>query len=198
MAKRYRKPPRVSAERRRHNLRPTADSAALPGTKILFERRRPGPGYRHVLSKSDIARFIALLPDWDELSRGLEGIVLMPGEADLEGMCFETWVAVFAWRRELWDYYQASYLEHPRPSITRLGVPVEPGGGGGLVMKWTEGTVRAYQLLDVLLHELGHHHDRMTTRAQEHVCRGEPYAERYAARYADRIWGAYISEFGLT
>ena len=65
-------------------------------------------------------------------------------------------------------------------------VPFEPRDGG-LVAKWTEDTVRAYQRLDVLLHELGHHHDRMSTRRQREIARGEPYAECYAELYADRI-----------
>lgn len=150
-----------------------------------------------MLYKSDLQRFIGLLPDWDELSRGLDGIVLMPGDPDYDGMCFETWVAVFAWPRALWRHYDGSYLDHPRESITRLGVPIEPRGNGTVIAKWTEETVRAYQLLDVLLHELGHHHDRMTTRAQKHVSRGESYAEQYAARYADEIWNACGAEFGL-
>lgn len=189
--------PRVKTGRRRHHFEPTVDAAALPGTHVLFERRRPGPGYRHVLRKSDIQRFIGLLPDWDELSHGLEGIVLMPGDPRYEGMCFETWIGVFAWTRELWHCYDRGYLDNPRESITRLGVPFEPDSSGLLIAKWTKDTVRAYQLLDVLLHELGHHHDRMTTRRQKHASRGESYAEEYAVRYADQIWDAYSAEFGL-
>lgn len=77
----------------------------------MFERQRPGKGFRHVLRKSDIERFIALLPDWDELSRGLDGIVLLPGDPEYEGICFETWVGVFAWDRDLWHYYDRSYLD---------------------------------------------------------------------------------------
>jgi hypothetical protein len=56
-------------------------------------------------------------------------------------------------------------------------------------------SIRAYQLLDVLVHELGHHHDRMTTHSQCHPARGERYADAYATRYAERIWHAYCTEF---
>jgi len=48
-----------------------------------------------------------------------------------------------------------------------------------------------------LLHELGHHHDRMTTKSKRTASRGEGYAERYALAYADRIWESYLNEFGL-
>jgi hypothetical protein len=74
--------------------------------------------------------------------------------------------------------------EH-RPVLARLGVPVEPTD-----------SARAFQLLHVLLHELGHHHDRMTTRAGRYSCRGEDFAEHYSRRYAERIWGRYLDEFG--
>jgi hypothetical protein len=121
----------------------------------------------------------------------------MPGDPRYERMCFDSWVGVFAWNRALWHLHDPSYLENPRESISRLRIPIEQGSDGGLVAKWTEETVRAYQLLDVLLHELGHHHDRMTTRAQKEIPRGESYAEQYASRYADRIWDAYLAEFGL-
>jgi len=65
-----------------------------------------------------------------------------------------------------------------------------------VIVRWTETTAKAYQLLHVFLHELGHHHDRMTTRSRSTAARGEPYAETYAERYADRIWDAYEAEFG--
>jgi hypothetical protein len=64
-------------------------------------------------------------------------------------------------------------------------------------LEWTESQARACQLLHVLLHELGHHHDRMTNRSKTRAARGEPYAERYALRYEAGIWDAYLQEFGL-
>jgi len=50
--------------------------------------------------------------------------------------------------------------------------------------------------MHVLLHELGHHHDRMTTRSQVDAGRGELYAELYANKYMDRIWEDYVRVFG--
>lgn len=188
--------PRVKTGRRRNRWARTLDGTELQGTSVLFECRRPGRGYRHVLRRSDIERFISLLPDWDELSDGLDGIVLLPGQSGYQGWCLETWVGICAWERHLWHYYDRSYLDHPRESITRLGVPVEPRPEG-LIMRWTEDTVRAYQLLDVLLHELGHHRDRMSTRSKKDSARGEPYAEQYASCYATQIWDDYCAEFGL-
>ncbi len=52
-------------------------------------------------------------------------------------------------------------------------------------------------LLHILLHELGYHHDRMTTKYKQRSSRGERFAERNAINFADRIWESYLEEFGL-
>ena len=51
-------------------------------------------------------------------------------------------------------------------------------------------------LLDVLPHELGHHHDSLTTRSKR-VGRGEPYAEEYARRTLETVWPLYRDRFEL-
>jgi hypothetical protein len=78
--------------------------------------------------------------------------------------------------------------EH-RDVFDLLGVIVEERAGGYWLVKWTEGRARAFQLLHVLLHELGHHRDRMTTRSRQGAApRGEAFAETYARQYESRIW----------
>lgn len=176
------------------NQRYTPGAEILAGTSVVLERHRPGKGYRHVLRKDDVERFITLLPDWDELAIGLETVALLEGRDDIEGIYGHGWIGICAWSRALWHQYERSFLEQPRPSILRVGVPIQDDGER-LIGKWTEETIRAYQLLDVFIHELGHHHDRMTTDSQRTVARGERYAEEYATRYADAIWDAYCAEF---
>jgi hypothetical protein len=56
---------------------------------------------------------------------------------------------------------------------------------------WTEPQARAFQLLHILPHELGHHHDRITSRQQHTLGRGEPYAERYANQVLETLWPSY-------
>jgi hypothetical protein len=86
------------------------------------------------------------------------------------------------------------YVEEHRDIFDRLGVPIEPGDEG-YVLGFTEVTLRAYQLLHVFLHELGHHHDRMTTRSQRRSSRGERFAEQYARTHGDQIWSRYFELF---
>ena len=56
---------------------------------------------------------------------------------------------------------------------------------------------RAYTLLHVFLHELGHHHDRMTSKGQKSTKRGEPYAEAFALRHFHLLFQPYFRRFGV-
>lgn len=167
----------------------------------LVVRERPGRGHRHLLNRRHIHAFLELLPDWEELSRGLNAIVLATAEDETAGWHDVGTVAICAWDEGLWQPLDPEFYEDHRDIIARLGVEAEAREddyGGHVVVKWTEPTIRAYQLLHVLLHELGHHHDRMTTPARpDRPPRGEPYAEAYARRYEDLIWEAYVDRFGL-
>jgi hypothetical protein len=160
-----------------------------------IDRARPGAGCRHLLRKADVERFLALLPDWDELSRGVDVILLAEGGGSM-GWYQDGLVAVCAWERELAWESDIKWLEEHRTELERLGVPIERRRKGLRWLGWTERTAKAFQLVHILLHELGHHHDRMTTRSRRECARGESYAERYALEHADRIWDAYVAEFG--
>ena len=167
--------------------------------QISIERERPGEGHRHLLGKRDIARFLELLPAWDSLSEGLRAIVLARAEPDTAGWSTPGVVAVCAWNRRIWEWCSRDFYEAHRDVYDRLGLDVERvrDGWGGYLLKWTESQARAYQLLHILLHEFGHHHDRITNRSGWQVARGESYAERYALEHEALIWDAYLREFGI-
>jgi hypothetical protein len=90
--------------RRKNNWRHTPSCYDEPRDAPGIERQRPGEGYRHLLLKRDVRRFIGLLPDWEELSRGLSAILLAPGDRRCYGWHRPGIVAVCAWGRDLWDY----------------------------------------------------------------------------------------------
>ena len=64
-----------------------------------------------------------------------------------------------------------------------------------VVCRFTEEQARAFMLLHILMHELGHHFDHIT---QKHIdaSRGEVYAERFATSRFDQLFPAYIRIFG--
>ncbi len=180
---------------KKNNREWTANYYNTPQPMPLIDRQRPGKGYRHVLMQRDVKRFIGLLPDWNELSQGLNAIVLAPGERFLNGWHTRGVVAVCAWENDLWiDYAQSHFYDH-KDVFERLGISHSPLENG-ILCHFTESQARAYQLLHILLHELGHHHDRMTTKSRTRPSRGEPYAETYALQYEAQIWTRYQEAFG--
>jgi len=169
-------------------------NTASPRPEVI--RKRSGKGYRHLLRQKDVYDFIGILPDWNELSQGLNAIVLAPGEWDRFGYHRRGVVHICAWERDLWIAITEGCFEKERDICERLGVPWERERGD-VVCRFTESTARAHQLLATLLHELGHHHDRMNTKSKIRASRGESYAESYAKKYAELIWESYIEVFGL-
>lgn len=175
----------------------TPDCYNTPQSRPLVHRRKPGAGYRHLLRERDIERFIGLLPDWPELSRGLSAIVLAPGDPDTCGRHRPGVVEICAWERDLnlAGLCPLWLKAHGGDLLKQLAEPGRPGDHDRVVRRLAEWTIRAFQLTHILLHELGHHHDRMTTRRQLDSCRGETYAEQYSLRYSRRIWNAFLNEF---
>jgi hypothetical protein len=181
---------------KKNNWAETPDHYTADQPLPVVDRRRPGAGYRHLLKQRDIEEFIAILPQWDELSVGLNAIVLAPGEDDAMGWHEPGVVAVCGWNEELWwaDTIPEFVHDH-REILELLGVIVERQDER-LVTKWREEQARGFQLLHVLLHELGHHHDRMTTRSQRGAARGEAFAEEYARLHEARIRNEYLRRVG--
>ena len=146
---------------------------------IVIDVLRPGRGHRHVVRKRDVEAFIELIPDWAELSRGLSAVILDEG-GDCDGYyAAGRVIAICAFERDLVVDRDAEYVRAHAGIFERLGVETEPHAEGALV-HFTRGTARAFLLLHVFLHELGHHVDRMTTRSRHDCARGEPFAEAFA------------------
>lgn len=173
-------------------LAPVPDPAGLP-----VIRDRPAPGFRHVLRRCDVVSFLELLDDWSDLGRGLDSIRLAGGEPDCFGWYEPGQVVVGAWPRSRTILLDEAWVEESRPVLERLEVPIEGLGGGRRRLEFDDAAARGFLLLDVLLHELGHHHDRMHTRSQYECSRGEPYALDYAERRTEELWDRYAAAFGI-
>jgi hypothetical protein len=194
------------------------DYRTLPQEEIRLDRRKPPYGSRHLITIAQLRRFIGLLPDWDEVAVGLDAIVL-DSATDCAGWCGPGVVAICAWEHDLWDWWSAEMVQEHGHILDLLDVdrvPIEQSAEhretsehlaalgirltkpiGDVELRWTEAQARAYQLLHILAHELGHHHDRITTRAGRNIGRGEPYAEAYANRVLEQVWPLYGRMFEL-
>jgi hypothetical protein len=157
--------------------------------------QKPTAGHRHILTRSDIARFIRLIPDWDASSNGLRAIVLAGARDNCDGWYREGVLAICAWTDHMtWDLDIPWYQAH-RGLFGRLGVDIEIDRRE-ITCHWTDATVRAYLLLHVFLHELGHHVDRVASGAAGRFPGGEEWAERFAFEYETLVLERYVSEFG--
>jgi len=175
------------------------DYYAWTQAEIRIDRRDPGLYSRHLITVAQLREFLELLPDWDELTIGLDAIVLDTCREDAMGWCSPGVVAVCAWEADLWqeDVYRWWVDEH-RDVLDTLEVECERRDDRRYdVIRWTENQARAFQLLHILPHELGHHHDRMTNRSKLRAARGEPYAENYAIRVMNEVLPIYSTRFDL-
>jgi len=178
---------------RKNRVRPTGHEG------FVLDREAPGRGFRHVVTKRDIQAFIEIIPEWQRFSERLERIVLAAGCSD-DGSYFfyhreETGaIHLHAWKEDLWVEFSRKYFNEHQKIFERLRVSFDRKK---LIVfcRFTEGQARAYMLLHVFMHELGHHHDRMNQKHLDSTI-GEDYAERFANSRFDQLFPDYIRRFG--
>jgi hypothetical protein len=176
---------------RKNNHEPTRGLVDPLRGHPVVARERPGRGYRHVASQRDVHAFLEILPDWPDLAVGLSAIVLAPGDPWVDGRHDRGVIELCAWNADLVRTHDRPHYDEHREIFERLGVPCEPAKPGWVVCHFDERSARAFMLLHVLTHELGHHHDRMTTRSRAHAARGEAYAEAFARQQEALVWERY-------
>jgi len=170
-------------------------------------RVRPDKGYRHVVSKKDIHDFTDLIPDWINICEGSESIILDSGDLDYDGLYSHyrqddtgtIWLS--AWQKDLWVEFSNDYYQEHRWLIKIFGVvsdrKIEVGKEQESVYwlcYFSESQAKAFVLMHIFLHELGHHVDKF--RSKKRNSSGEEFAENYADRRFHEIWPAYIDWFG--
>jgi hypothetical protein len=170
-----------------------------PQDEIRLDKLPPGPGYRHLVTLDQLRAVIHMLPDWEQVAVGLDAIALAPGCLPVEGRYFTGHgvIDIYAWPRRLWDHAaDADYVADHNRLFDLLGVEYRKNHLG-YEIRWTAAQARAYQLMHILPHELGHHHDLITSRRKRDIGRGESYAEEYASKVLDEVWPAYVRQFEI-
>ena len=166
----------------------------------VLDRESPGRGFRHVVSKRDVQAFIDIIPGWEGLSERLERITLAARSDDCDGahefFHREETGAIYlnAWPEDLWVELRAGYFDSHQQIFERLGVSYDRMAD--IVMcRFTAVQARAFTLLHVFMHELGHHYDKVH---QKHLgaSKGEDYAERFANSRFEQIYWQYVMVFG--
>lgn len=173
----------------------TADYWTSEQKDIQIDSEKPGKGYKHFLKIRDIKMFIDMLPNHDEIDTKFRAVLLAEG-GDADGWYYNGVIAICAWEKSMTRVMNLWYFNEHKDILDRLGVRYEKSGRD-MACYFTENQIKAFQLLHVFLHEIGHHHDRIHTKSQLECSNGEPYAENYALEYEDIIWNKFFETFQL-
>lgn len=143
-----------------------------------------------------------LIPEWDGISQGIEKILLAAGDTSYDGL-YEYFhrektgiIHLPAWYADLWQVVDDRYFTDHRDIFDKLGVAYDRHRDGW-ECRFTDSQARAYMLLHVFMHELGHHVDRMRSKNRNSTPRGEPFAERFATDRFYHLYPLYVDLFGL-
>jgi hypothetical protein len=109
--------------RRKHRDRSGADYR--PTSQFRIDRVRPRPGYRHFVTASDVMAFVHLLPDWPELTIGLQRILLDRNPFS-QGWYTPGTVALCNWPERAMDFFGGEFFHQHAATFARLGVPCHP------------------------------------------------------------------------
>jgi len=169
-------------------------------TGCVLDRESPDRGFQHVLTKADLQAFIDIIPEWDRYSERLERIVLARPDASHDGMHLfyhreESGVIhLYAWSEDLWVEMAQPHFHAHRHIFDRLGVRHDIRAESACCY-FSKAQARAYTLLHVFLHELGHHFDRIQQKHRS-ASQGEAYAEHFANSRLDQLLPRYEQIFG--
>ena len=166
----------------------------------VLDRESPGRGFRHVVSKRDLQAFIDIVPGWHRYSERLERIVLASRSDGCDGAHEfyhrEETGAIFlhAWYEDLWTDLTLPYFNSHQQIFKALGLSYDRRENC-VTCRFTEPQARAFLLLHIFMHELGHHYDRIH---QKHLdsSKGEDHAERFAISRFEQLFPAYVRVFG--
>jgi hypothetical protein len=180
---------------RKNNHTPTGQEG------YVVDRERPARGFRHVLKKKDVHDFTDLIPNWPKHSIGLEAIILAAGDSEWDGLYrFYSreqtgMIRIAAWPDSLLTVSDYEFIENHDRCLNAFGV-VRNRVGTKWHCQFTEAQARAYSLLHVFLHELGHHIHRTHGRRRTKPGDGESFAENYANEAFEAIWPSYVRRCG--
>lgn len=182
----------TAQKKNRHTLTPNYWNTYQDDIQIDIQN--PGKGYKHFLKKRDIKQFLKILPNREEIDIEFDAVLLAYGRYDTDGWYRNGVIGICAWSKEMTEEYSLGYFNAHKDIFDRLGVQYEVKKDY-VICHFTENQIKAYQLLHILLHEIGHHHDRISTKSKRRCARGEGYAESYALKYERIIWDRYFEHF---
>jgi hypothetical protein len=173
----------------------------LTGDRGYFIRKEPAArGFTHVVSRNQLREFLKIVPGWPEVADRLDAIVLTGGSTGYFGYhsVFRhsnlAMIALCAWEKNLWKTFGYDFYRDNRRVLDALGVDCRMDFHS-VTARFTVAQARAFSLLDVFMHELGHHQDWLRRRGRG-LPDKEKIADGYAARHFEQLFPIYCEKFG--
>ncbi|MCH2209132.1 MAG: hypothetical protein MK132_25155 [Lentisphaerales bacterium] len=167
--------------------------------EILVEKERAGKGYKHLIRKQEVYDMFKIIPEWKKLAYGLDGIVL--GQGSKHSLGYYNWsvITLHAWETEIiWDNVSESFIEEHQYIFDMLGITYGASHEKGYYrVEFAEDSAKAFSLIHVFLHELGHHVDKMTSKRRMYCGRGEAFAEAWANERLAEVYRNYCKFYRL-
>jgi hypothetical protein len=165
----------------------------------VIEKTPAGRGYMHVVSPKQLREFIEIIPDWQMLSRHLECITL-GGGSDNAGLYYpherrrtgRIWL--YAWEKNLWSEVCKDWLTDHRHILDAIGATYFIKLDSA-ICRLTVAQARAFSLLHVFMHEVGHHRDFLRRRGYS-LPNCEWVAEEFANNLFQTLLPRYVERFG--
>lgn len=175
-----------------------ADITQPNGYRIV--KTLPGRGYTHVVSQRQLEKFIELIPNWGRLSERLETIEISHGHQDYYGFHAmyrrrkTAIIALCAWPKALWTPLWLPFFHQHRHILDAIGVPYHIRLTEARCL-FTVAQARAFTLLHVFMHEVGHNWDALHRRGPC-LPNVEPFAEDFANSHFQLLLPLYRERFG--
>ena len=186
---------------RKNRTQNTELAGLLDNSRFNVIRFKPDGPYFHPVRQPEVYRFVELIPDWTQISKGLSACVLNKDGDDVQqGASYERsyhaiWIDPFP--KSLSTIWSHAFFTAHKTFVERLGARVEfAESSSNITIHWTESQARAWQLLHLFLYELKVHAEYITLAKNRRFEHSNSVAEAYAFQTAEIIWDPYESEFG--
>ena len=115
---------------------------------LIIDKDEAGYGYKHLLDKQEILKFVEIIPEWEKLSEGLNIVLLAKGSNYSDGWHSKGKIAIRAWEKDLWREVSNHYFNEHKMIFDKLEVKYETKDEG-YILYFTENKARAFQLLHI-------------------------------------------------
>jgi len=131
---------------RKNNHKKTSNYWNTKQQDVIIDVKKPGKGYKHFLKKRDVLKFIEIIPNWGEISKDLNAIVLASSDIDCDGFYnYSGVICISAWEKEMDIWVNEWYYRDHKELFERLEVNATEKDNNIFYCEFDEDQIKAYQ-----------------------------------------------------